>query len=266
MQPFYFLSFFSSGLKTKFSINHFSVVSEEVGYESSTTQVVNRWLGQCNNHFKLDIDVADYQKMQAESDQNSPPEQIIRIKIFEGKQTDSGMIVNEVIWEYNYPGDERTAIVMHKTVETVNKINLPYLPIFRLWQFSQNMEKLSQQDHYDILTALKNIRIGFAQQQYEKVFEYFRYRYEDEEISEHMGKGTLAISVLDMWKTYLPKMKMNQYPIENVSLKLLDNHIAVQVEVSNEEYPIAFSDEKQDLHFGIPLYFCKMNDHWLVIR
>lgn len=269
-QPFYFVSFFSAGVKAKFSINHFVVANEETGYEFTTTHVVNRWLGQFNNNFKLEVEPAAFPLVQSEEDPQIPTEQAIRVKIFEGTQTEDGMQVDEVLWEYSWPSDDpeqpKELIINKKVIEEVSKANLTRLPLTRLWQYAETIEKLSQQDQYDIVSVVKNLRLQFTQQNYPNAMQFLRYRYEDEEIAEYMQTDSIKQGVLEMWQHYLPSMSLEQVSAEEMKLSLLDNNRAVEVSVLDQEFPIIFSDPEEDILMGIPLYFCKVNEHWIVMR
>ncbi|NTS75660.1 hypothetical protein HR060_02165 [Catenovulum sp. SM1970] len=266
MQPFYFIEFFSSGVKAEFFINHFPVMTEETGYQASTTHVVNRWLGQKNNHFKLKLDLADYNKMGKEAPEDIPEKQSISVTIFSGVQTEKGLVKENVLWQYSWPdpNDDELILDQARVIEETVEETIP-VPLTRLWQYAEPIKQIDVQAQHDIMMVLKGIRQSFSQHDYENAYQFMRYRYEDEEIAEYMPANHFKPTIISMWQDHLPKTKLLEYPPEAVKFALLDNQRAVHIQVTDQDQALTFEGE-DDTYFGIDLFLCKVNQHWIVIR
>ncbi|WP_448213875.1 hypothetical protein [Colwellia sp. MEBiC06753] len=268
MQANYYLDFYSSGYQVALTVNEFPIVSELSGQEVTTTQIINRWLGQKNNRAHITLTIPTFTAK--DPDDQPSTNKAVRINIFKGEERDGKLVAIDNLVQLEL--SENDPIIQQMTSPDGYEISFPQvlsdLPLTRLWQYAETMEQLSQQDKYDIFLVLKGVRSFFAKKQFEQAYEFFKYRYEDEEIADHIPKGQLQQSVLAMWKQYLadPELSLVQYAAESVAINWLDNKRVAQIVVNDGQYPIEFVHAEQDMSFGFPLFLCKINGQWIIIR
>jgi len=267
MIDIYFLKVSATGLGILIQLNGVPVVVEPEGFGFEETMPVNQWLKSDNNTLQVSLirpepDAED----EADSGGTGEPEEA-QVSLFLHQQGADAPTPALVLAELNWPSAGVTPTYPHDWSQPLTgPLNVP--PGMSLWNRTVPIGGIDTHAQQSMHQIAVNVAKLLSQKNLEEAFRFMGIKYQDEAIAEGKPPERIKAAVIELWEymVSIPDIRLEEMAIDMFDFDLVGEQHLVKMARKDGMPAILFEDAEDETVFGIPLYFSKIGDQWVIIR
>lgn len=267
MIDLYFLKVSASGLTVLVHLNGVPVVVDQEGFGIDQTLPVNQWLRPDQNALSITLDLPSPDPDDEDADEVANMPQSVQVSLFLHQQGASSPTPAVTLAEFTWPEAKVTPKYPHTWSQPLTgPVTVP--PGMALWSRTQPVSSVDAQ----VVNAIHGIATTVAkllrEQRLDEAFQYLSVRYRDEAIAEGKPPEQIKSAVLEMWQVMvgIPDIGLAEMPIDAFDFNLVGDQHVVEMVRKDGMPAILFEDEEDETIYGIPLFFSRIDNQWVIIR
>ncbi len=261
----FFLHVDTTGLAVEIRLNGIPLVKDAEGSGFQETQPVNIWLKTGDNSLSVHLSAPETSKTEAPLE---PTGTSAQVRLFRHRKGSAAPDPAEVLVNFSWsPDNNNPGVTSHEWQETVD-IPQESLPKSILWSQAQSISSISEQDKQGMFKSLNALATALNQNRFEDAFLMMQSRYQDEASSNEKPLERVKSAVLELWTMMRsePGLNMDLPKFDELRFEVIGQDNLVHIHWPDHEAPIMFSDNENEIGYGIVLYFASIDGKWIIAR
>jgi hypothetical protein len=274
MKEMYFLQVATSGLGISVELNNIPVVTELTGEGISETQPVNTWLRRTANTLTVKLSHA-VPEPEDEDDEDYEPfvlgEPAVEVILFINEPNAETIKVGKVLASFTWPilstETEVELVIPYQHSETVEQV-VPMPSSMVLWNKTSAIAVLSPQDKNYIYESVKHLGALISSKRSTEAFKFMGVKYQDLALADNKPVARLQEAAIEMWEhmANMPGVELQAIAADELNYDLVGHSHLVNVTRLDGAPPVLFEEPEDEMYFGVPLMFGKVEGKWVIVR
>jgi hypothetical protein len=264
MSDFFYIKVFKLYCTITVLLNGVPIIVDEGVGEYQATLPVQQWLKSQNNVLKVSLSRPRVTEG-TPHDQKAKSSGQADLVFFKHQAGAASSTVGELISEFHWT--DSPGFLPHSWSEPIRR-QFPELPASTLWSRAEVLNSLTAFDKESIFTAASQLAALLSAHRLDDAFSLMQVKYQDEATLEGKSLERVASAVKELWAMMLDQgvLKLELINLSQLEFTIVGDNRAVFVRKVNGNPVILFEEPVEEMFYGIPLYFCKINGNWVIIR